>query len=149
MTRITKWGPHAARVLLGLVFFVFGLDYFVGFLPPQPPPPESALPFFAGLQASGYILPVVKTVEVAAGAALLANRFVPLALSLLAPVVVNIVAIHFLLVPAYALPLTILALELYLAWAHRSAFAGMLRATPAEEPRHGEHAPRAAMAGAR
>ena len=80
-----------------------------------------------GLAAGGYVFPLIKTVEVVAGAALLANRFVPLALTLLAPIIVNIAAFHFLLAPSYAMPLALVLLELYLAWQHRSAFGPMLR----------------------
>ncbi len=128
MAFLAKGAPVAGRVTLGLIFSVFGLNYFLEFLPPPPPPPEQALPFLGGLMASGYVFPVIKTVEVVAGAALLANRFVPLALTLLAPIIVNIVAFHFLLAPSYGMPVALIALELYLAWTHRAAFLPMLRA---------------------
>lgn len=130
MSQIAKWGPHVARVVLGLIFFVFGLDFFLKVLPPQPPPPEGALPFITGLASAGYLFPLMKTIEVGAGLALLTNRFVPLALTLLAPIIVNILAFHVVLAPAYGLALTLLALELYLAWTHREAFAPMLRSRP-------------------
>jgi hypothetical protein len=59
----------------------------------------------------------------------LSNRFVPLALTILAPVVVNIVAFHAFLAPSgLALPLVIVAIEVFLAWSYRSAFEGVLRA---------------------
>jgi uncharacterized membrane protein YphA (DoxX/SURF4 family) len=128
MSQFSEWGPHMARVVLGLVFFAFGLNHFFAFLPPPPAPPEAALTFLGGLSASGYLFPLLKATEVAAGAALLMNRFVPLALTLLAPIIVNIALFHFLLAPAYAMPVAILALELYLAWTHRAAFLPMLRA---------------------
>jgi hypothetical protein len=139
MAFIAMWAPHAARVGLGLVFLVFGLNYFLGFLPAQPEPPEAAGAFLGALAASGYVFPIIKSVEVAAGIALLANRFVPLALTLLAPIIVNIAAFHFVLAPSYGLPVAILALELYLAWTHRSAFAALLRAQ--SEPQGREAAP--------
>lgn len=131
-----KWGPAAARVTLGLVFFVFGLNYFLEFLPPPPPPPEQGLAFVGGLMAGGYVFPLIKTIEVVAGAALLANRFVPLALTVLAPIVVNIAAFHFLLAPSYALPILLIVLELYLAWIHRAAFLPMLHARSEDVPIH-------------
>ena len=139
MSQLTLWGPRVARVLLGLPFVLFGLNYFVPFLPAPPPPPESAMPFLGGLMASGYIMPLIKTIEIAAGLALLSNRFVPLALTLLAPIIVNIVAFHFLLAPSYGLPTFILALELYLAFSYRGAFLPMLRARVAPASGVGEH----------
>jgi len=133
MSLFSQWSPHLARVVLGLVFFAFGLNYFWNFLPAPPPPPEAALPFLGGLSASGYLLPLLKAIEIAAGAALLMNRFVPLALTLLAPIIVNIVAFHLLLAPPFGMAAAILALELYLAWAHRAAFLPMLRARAADQ----------------
>jgi hypothetical protein len=128
MSALAKFAPHVARILLGLVFVVFGLNYFLEFLGPPPPMPERAMAFVGGLMASGYIFPIIKTIEVAAGFALLGNRFVPLALTLLAPIIVNIAAFHFVLAPSYGLPIVLIALELYLAWTYRAAFAPMLRA---------------------
>ncbi|QSQ21058.1 DoxX family protein [Pyxidicoccus parkwayensis] len=140
MSLVAKWGPRVARTLLGLVFFVFGLNFFLNFLPPQPPPPKEALPFIEGLMASGFVFPLIKAIEIAAGLALLSNRFVPLALTLLAPIIISISGFHFLLAPSYALPVILLALELYLAWSYRAAFAPMLRAR-VEPAASAEHAP--------
>jgi uncharacterized membrane protein YphA (DoxX/SURF4 family) len=115
-----------ARVLLGLVFFVFGLNGFLHFLP-QPPISGPPADFVGALLASGYLFPLLKGTEVAAGALLLAGRFVPLALALLAPVVVNIVAFHAFLAPSgLAVPLVVLLLEIFLAYSYRSAFRPML-----------------------
>ena len=78
------------------------------------------------------MFPLIKSVEVVAGALLLSNRFVPLALALLAPSVVNIVVFHAVLAPG-GLPVAIvvLALELYAAWSYRDAYASMLHARTA------------------
>ena len=133
-TTKTRKLPAAARLLLGLIFTVFGLIFVLHFLP-QPPMEPGAGAFIGALFASGYLLQIVKVVEVAAGVALLANRFVPLALALLAPIVVNIVAFHAVLAPAgLVLPIVVLALEVYLAWSYRAAFAPMLRARVAPAP---------------
>jgi hypothetical protein len=112
---------------LGLVFLIFGLNYFVPFLP-APPLPEAALPFLGGLASVGYLLPLMKAIEVAAGIALLTNRFVPLALAVLAPIIINIAGFHFTVAPSYGMPIALLVLELYLAWSFRDAFAPMLHA---------------------
>lgn len=124
-----------ARILLGLVFFVFGLNGFIGFLP-APPLPGPAGAFIGALVGSGYVMTVVKGIEVLAGAALLLNRFVPLALTVLAPIIVNIVLFHVILTPPNPVAFAVLGLELYLAWAYRDAFAGVLqaRAIPAAAP---------------
>jgi putative oxidoreductase len=123
--------PAVARYLLGVIFTVFGLNFFLHFLP-TPPLAGPAGSFVAALVASGYVMTLVKIVEVGAGVLLLANRFVPLALTLLAPIVVNIVAFHAFLAPSgIALALVVLLLEVYLAWSRRDAFAPLLRARPA------------------
>src|SRR4051794_19325889 len=114
--------PTVARVLLGGVFLIFGLNGFFHFLP-QPPAPPRAMAFAGALFATGYFFPLLKATEVAAGALLLAG-FVPIALTLLAPIVVNIVAFHTFLAPGnYAVVGLVLAAEIYLAVVHRAAFA--------------------------
>lgn len=128
MTNLGKYLPVGARLLLGLIFTVFGLNAFLHFLP-MPPAPPRAMAFAGALFASGYFFPLLKITEIAAGLALLGNRFVPLALTVLAPIVVNIVAFHLFLAPAgIAIPAVVLVLELYLAWTYRAAFAPMLHA---------------------
>jgi putative oxidoreductase len=127
MNTIQKHLPTAARLFLGLVFTVFGLNFFLHFLPTPLPPPRAAS-FAGALFGSGYFFPLLKTVEVAAGLALLSGRFVTLALAVLAPIVINIVAFHLFLAPSgAALALAVLAAELYLAWTYRAAFAPMLK----------------------
>lgn len=123
MTRL----PTIARYLLGLLFFVFGLNGFLNFMPMPPPPEGPAGAFMGGLAAAGYMFPLIKGTEVVAGALLLAGRSVPLALVLLAPVIVNIVLFHLFLMPGgYGLLTLIVGLELYLAWAYRRSFVGVL-----------------------
>jgi hypothetical protein len=138
---MTKYFPIAARYALGTIFFVFGLNGFLHFLPSPPMTPEAGA-FAGALAATGYMFPLIKGTEVIVGALLLSNRFVPLALTLLAPVTVNIVAFHAFLAPAgLALPLLAIALQLYLAYAYRSAYRSVLQASarPAEarESAHG------------
>ena len=122
-----KWTLVAARTALGLGFLTFGLNGFLHFLP-QPPLAEPAVPFITGLAASGYMFPLIKGTEVLAGIALLAGRYVPLALTVLAPILINILAFHLFLAPGLAVPVVLTALELYLAYRYREAFAPMLAA---------------------
>lgn len=120
--------PTAARLLLGLVFLVFGLNGFLQFLP-QPPLPAAGGAFMGALAATGYMFPLIKGTEVVAGLLLLGGRFVPLALVLLAPVIVNIALFHVVLAPVNMIMVVVLlALEVYLAWAYRDAFTGVLQA---------------------
>jgi hypothetical protein len=118
-----------ARILLGLTFLVFSLNFFVPFLPmPKEAPPPAVLQLVAGLSAAGLVT-LIKVVELAAAIALLANRGVTLALAVLAPIIVGIVALHVVLAPS-GLPVAafVLILEVVLAWSYRSAYAPMLRA---------------------
>lgn len=120
--------PLVTRTLLGLVFFVFGLNGFLQFIP-QPPLPAAAGTFMGALAATGYMFPLIKGTEIVAGLLLLGGRFVPLALVLLAPVIVNIALFHVVLAPAnMGLVVVLLVLEVYLAWTYRNAFAGVLQA---------------------
>lgn len=123
---LSQHSPHAARIVLGLVFFVFGLNGFLHFLP-QPPLPDAALPFVSGLASSGYMFPVLKGFEVIAAVMLLSSFMVPLALTLLAPIIVNIALFHTFLAPGAAMVVLLLSLEIYLAWSYRAAFAPMLK----------------------
>lgn len=143
--------PIAARILLGLVFFVFGLNGFLQFIP-QPPLPESAGAFMGAMAATGYMFPLIKGTEVVAGLLLLGGRFVPLALVLLAPIIVNIAFFHVVLAPVnMVMVVVLLALEGYLAWAYRDAFAGVLQANarPATAGRSTSGVTRVATAPAR
>lgn len=117
-----------ARILLGLIFFVFGLNGFLGFLP-QPELPEPASAFFGALFATGYFIPLLKGTEVVCGLLLLIGRFVPLALTILAPVVLNIVLFHVVLAPSgSAVGIVCLILGIFLAWCYRDSFRGVLAA---------------------
>ena len=122
-----RHAPTAARVLLGLIFFVFGLNGFLNFIP-QPPQAAAGGAFLGALAATGYMFPLIKGTEVVAGAMLLGNRFVPLALTLLAPIVVNIALFHSLLTPAFPMVVALLGLEIFLAWSYRDSFRGVLTA---------------------
>lgn len=88
-----------ARLLLGLIFTVFGLNGLMhftmgkGFIPMPPPSPEMAQ-VMGGLFAAKYLMPTVKIIEVASGLMLLSNKMVTLALVMLAPIVYNILGLH-------------------------------------------------------
>ncbi|HJX94701.1 MAG TPA: hypothetical protein VJ324_03720 [Candidatus Acidoferrum sp.] len=106
-----------ARILLGLVFLVFGLNGFLHFIP-MPPPTGVAGQFFGAIFTSHYWV-VIFGVQTLGGLLLLANRFVPLALVLLGPVIVNIFFFHALMAPA-GLPLAIVVVLLWALLAVRN-----------------------------
>jgi len=116
-----------ARVLLGLIFVVFGLNGFLHFLP-QPPIPAAAGAFFGALAATGYMLPLIFGAQLIGGGLVLASM-VPLGLVVLAPVLINIVCFHLFLAPEGMGPAVVVsALALFLLWVHREAYAGLLAA---------------------
>jgi putative oxidoreductase len=125
MDTFMKIATLIARILLGLLFLVFGLNGFLHFIP-MPPPSGLAAQYMGVLSVSHYMV-LVFLVQVIGGALLLANRFVPLALILLGPVLVNILLFHSLMAPA-GLPLALFATVLWsiLFYSVRRAFAGVL-----------------------
>lgn len=112
--------PLIARLLLGFVFFasgVMGLIMWINKSPMPPDLPESLVIFNKGLEATIYFMPFLKIVETLCGAMLLVGWFVPLALVVLAPVMLNIFLVHAFLAPS-GLPLAIILglLMVYLAF---------------------------------
>src|SRR5439155_21915610 len=116
-----------ARVLLGLTFVFFGSNIFFHFISMPPLPATLAGDFSKALMQSHYIY-VVGLLQVIGGLLLLIGRYVPLGLTLLGPVIVNILLFHILLQPS-GLPMAIVvaALALFLLWRHRTNFAGLLK----------------------
>ena len=115
-----------ARFLLGLIFLVFGLNGFLHFIPSSPPS-GTAGQFVGALFVSHYLVPIF-LLQIISAVLLLVNRYVPLALTLLAPIIVNILLIHILMLPSglpLALVVTVLWIVVFLSV--RSAFAGLLQ----------------------
>ena len=101
----------AAQALLGLIFFVFGLNGFLNFIPTPDDLPEKVAAFMGAMVATGYFLPVLKAVETLSGLLLLIRKFPALALVLLAPIVVQILLFHVFMEPS-GLPIAILVVVL-------------------------------------
>src|SRR5262249_5976982 len=115
-----------ARSLLGLIFVIFGLNAFLHFIP-MPPPEGLAGDFMNALFASHYFY-VVAVLQIVGGALCLAVRFVPLGLTLLGPVIVNVLCYHIFLNHAGWQPAAFVsALALFVLWATRRAFAGLIK----------------------
>ena len=117
ITRVVQ----ASRIVLGLIFLMFGLNGFYTLIPVP-----AFHPFMAILVASGYIH-LIKTLEVAAGSLLLCNRFVPFALALLGPDIANILVYHALLDHRnWPIAVVNMMLWLVLVWDYRQYFASLL-----------------------
>ncbi|RYG72652.1 hypothetical protein EON80_03935 [bacterium] len=117
-----------SRNLLGLAFLIFGLNGFLNFIPQPPPPGGVAGQFVGALGASHYMIPV-SALELVAGVLLLANRYVPIALVLLGPIIVNILLFHILMAPGTIAPGIIVTVLFLIVFASvRSAFAGIFAA---------------------
>jgi putative oxidoreductase len=89
-----------ARILLGLIFVVFGVNFFYPFMPSPPPTNDAAGAFSGGLFGSGYFFQYMKVLEIIGGIALLANRFTAFFLLVLLPISLNIFLYHAILAPA-------------------------------------------------
>ena len=126
----TRFFPAIARIILGLPLFASGLFGLLNLTPqPATPLPAGAMAFVEALTNSGYMLQLIFITQLIVGALLLVNRFVPLALILFAPFIVNAMAFHtFLLHEGLPIAAVFLLLELYLAWQYRESYAGVLRA---------------------
>jgi len=122
-----KTATIISRVLLGLIFVTFGLNMFLNFIPMPPPPEGPARQFMTALFMSHYLY-VVGALQVVGGLILLSGRWMPLGLTLLGPVIVNIVCFHVLMAPA-GLPMAIVVslLALFLLWRYREHFAGLVK----------------------
>lgn len=118
---------HGVRIIFGLVFFIFGLNGFFDFLPKTPPPQGIAGEYIAALIKTGYFWPLLKGCEVTCGLAILSGLFVPLALVVIAPIVLHIFLFHIFLSPPLGLGLFLFVSNLYLGWAYRNSFAGLLK----------------------
>lgn len=110
------------RLLLGLVFLVFGLNGFLHFIPNMPMP-SAAMSFVGSLAATGYMIDLIFIVQVIGGILLLIGVAVPFALTILAPVIINIFFFHLYLAPE-GLPVAIIVslIEIILAWSRRASF---------------------------
>jgi len=122
-----KTATIISRVLLGLILVTFGLNMSLNLIPMPPPPEGPAREFMTALFMSHYVY-VVGALQVVGGLILLSGRWMPLGLTLLGPVIVNIVCFHVLMAPA-GLPMAIVVslLALFLLWRYREHFAGLVK----------------------
>lgn len=115
-----------ARVLFGLAFLVFGLNGFLNFMPNPPMTPEAGA-LLGAFAKTGYFFPLVKLVEIIAGALILFGLFTPFALALIFPILIGITSIHLFLNPA-GLPIMIFfhLLHSFLVHGHWANFKSVM-----------------------
>jgi putative oxidoreductase len=121
----------AARILLGLIYAIFGVVGLLQLMPPQQLQGAS-LAYMTGIMATGYFMPVLKITEILGGLSLLAGKYMPLALVILAPVTLHIALYHTLLatdpIGGTIMALVMLTLQVVLMLAHRDRYTELLKA---------------------
>jgi len=122
-----KIATTIVRLLFGLAFTVFGLNFFLNFIPMGSRPTGLAGDYFKVMSESHYLY-VIGAMQLLGGLLLLIGKFVPLALTILAAMIFNILTIHILMDPS-GLPMALVfaVIELFLIWSYRDRFAGILR----------------------
>jgi putative oxidoreductase len=116
------------RLVFGVMLVIFGSNKFIGFLP-EPEITGAAATYLGGLAASGFTFKVIGLIEVLVGIALLANKYVPLALILMAPISVNIFLYHVLLdLPNSPVGIAVFAFNLILLFSHKKSYDTLLSA---------------------
>lgn len=131
-----KIATIVTRILLGLFFVVHGANMVLHFLPN--PPMQGPAAQFVGAMFETHYFYVVVMCEVFGGLLLLSGRYLPLGLTLVGPVVVNVLVFHiFMDNPGLPIAIAVSALVLFLLWRHREHFAGLVKPV---QPAHRETA---------
>ena len=118
-----------ARLILGFLFLVFGLDYFLRFIPYQPLHTGATGALVAGLKGVGYIYPMMKVIQIAAGLALLLNRYAPFAAVVVFPISLNVLLFHTILVPSgWLMGVLLFVPNILLGFGYRKYYKGMFTA---------------------
>ncbi|MBS1797924.1 MAG: DoxX family protein [Acidobacteria bacterium] len=117
------------RVLMGLLFIFASVVVLFNLVPPPPEQPERVRIFMEGVNATGYLLPLIKITELVCGIAFVSGRFVALASVVIAPVIVNIFLFH-LLVDRSGLPVAVFLVlaNLFVAYANREKYVPLFAA---------------------
>jgi putative oxidoreductase len=117
------------RIIMGLLLMFSSLAYFFKFMPEQPEMSETAKLFMTGLFAAGYMMPLIKVIELACAVAFLFNRFVPLATVIIFPITVNILLFHAFMAPHdMIIPILLVLANLWLAIVYRENYASLVAA---------------------
>lgn len=121
-----KTATFICRIILGLIYLVFGLDYYFHFIPYQPNHTGAAAEFKNGLMAAGYLYPMMKSIQIVGGISLLINRYAPFCAVVLFPISLNVFLFHTILVPSgWVMGVLLLVPNLFLGYAWRKYYSGM------------------------
>jgi hypothetical protein len=120
-----------SRLILGFLYLVFGLDYFLHFIPYQPLHTGVTGAFVAGLKGVGYFYPMIKTIQVLAGLSLLLNRYPAFSAVVVFPISLNVLLFHTILVPSgWYMGFLLMTPNLLLGWGYWQYYKGMFTKTP-------------------
>jgi putative oxidoreductase len=118
-----------SRILLGFIYLVFGLDYFLHFIPYQPLHTGKTGAFIAGLKGIGYFYPMLKVIQITGGLSLLFNRYAPFFAVVLFPISLNVLLFHTILVPSgWLMGVTLMVPNLLLGYGYRKYYSSMFTA---------------------
>ncbi|RZA02938.1 MAG: hypothetical protein EOP47_05050 [Sphingobacteriaceae bacterium] len=120
-----------SRIILGFLYLVFGLDYFLHFIPYQPLHTGVTGAFVAGLKGVSYFYPMIKAIQVLAGLSLLLNRYPAFAAVVVFPISLNVLLFHTILVPSgWYMGLLLMIPNLLLGWGYWKYYKGMFTKVP-------------------
>lgn len=119
------------RILLGFIYLVFGLDYFLHFIPYEPHHTGRVAAFKEVLVSIGYFYPMIKSIQIVGGLSLLLNRYPAFFAVVLFPISINVLLYHTLLVPSgWLMGVLLIAPNLFLGYAYRKYYSGMFVRKP-------------------
>ena len=126
-----KYATITSRIILGLIYLVFGLDYFFRFIPYQPNHTGKVAAFKAGLMGVGYFYPMIKSIQIAGGLSMLTNRYAPFFAVVLFPISLNVFLYHTILVPSsWWMGVLLMVPNLFLGYAYRKYYKAMFVSKP-------------------
>jgi uncharacterized membrane protein YphA (DoxX/SURF4 family) len=121
-----KTATTISRIVLGLIYLIFGLDFYLHFIPYQPNHTGAAAAFKNGLIAAVYFYPMIKFLQIFGGISLLINRYAPFSAVVLFPISVNVFLFHTILVPSgWFMGVLLLVPNLFLGYAYRKYYSGI------------------------
>ena len=120
-----KWAVLVARVLVGLMFTVFGLNFFLKFATIPPPPTDTAMTYLVGIMIPSGYLAAVKVLEIVGGILLLSGRMAPLGITILTPIALNILFYELFLLKAPGPGYLLFPLCAFLVYGYRAHFASV------------------------